>query len=140
MQRLEWTDKLSIGVERIDNQHRRMVQLANNLVTAMQTDVAEDILDTLFMELREYTQVHFQAEEQYMQDVGYPGLDAHRQTHEALKQQVRDYRQSLKDKKAVPPSDVLRFLKAWLVDHIIYEDMQIGRYVYDLPEIKGRFT
>lgn len=129
MKRLEWSNKLSLGVPHIDKQHQRLVQLSNNLVAAIQTGMAEDILEALFKELREYTMFHFQDEELYMNQVGFPELDAHTKSHESLKQQVKDYQNELLANRDVSPSDVLKFLKAWLVDHIIYEDLRISRYV-----------
>lgn len=129
MKRLEWSQKLSLGVPQIDKQHQRLVQLANNLVAAIQTDMADDILEALFKELREYTMFHFQDEELYMQEVGYPEHEAHAKIHAELKQQVRDYQQALVDNQNVSPDEVLVFLKGWLVDHIIYKDMEIARFV-----------
>lgn len=128
MKRLEWTNKLSLGVPHIDKQHQRLVQLSNNLVAAIQTGMAEDILEALFKELREYTMFHFQDEELYMNQVGFPELDTHTKTHENLKKQVKDYQNELMANRDVSPSEVLKFLKGWLVDHIIYEDLRIGRY------------
>lgn len=134
MKRLEWTNKLSLGVPHIDKQHQRLVQLANNLVAAIQTGMAEDILETLFRELREYTMFHFQDEELYMNQIGFPESEAHAKTHEALKKQVKEYQNKLMENRDVSPDSVLKFLKGWLVDHIIYKDLRIARFVAEQSE------
>ena len=134
MRKLEWSSGLSIGVPEIDSQHQRLVQLANNLVAAIQTNIAEDILETLFKELREYTLFHFQDEELYMHTIGYPEAASHAEQHEELKRQVKEYQQSILQKETISPEEVLKFLKDWLVDHIIYEDMKISRFLANQPQ------
>lgn len=134
MKRLVWSDRLSVGVDHIDSQHRCLMGLAGNLLDAIRTDSADDALEDLFGELTEYAATHFRDEELYMQEVGYPRADAHKKKHDTFKKQIADYRQALKANRDTQPSEVLKFLKGWLVDHIIYEDTQIARFANNKPE------
>ncbi|MDC0335835.1 bacteriohemerythrin [Pseudodesulfovibrio sp.] len=129
MKKIEWNSKLNLGVPQIDEQHRRLVQLANNLVSAIQTNVADDILEIIFKELQEYTVFHFRDEELYMHEAGYPDIEEHIRQHEDLKKKVADYQEDMRLDMDVSPSDVLEFLGDWLVEHIIYSDMKIARFV-----------
>lgn len=129
MKRIEWHPKLNIGVEQIDEQHKRLVQLANNLISAIQTGVAEDILEVICKELHEYTVFHFRDEELLMQEVGYPHLEQHQKKHREITDQVQAYLDALERDNNVPPQDVLDFMGDWLVEHIIYMDMKIGDHI-----------
>ena len=129
MKKLEWNKSLSLGVKQLDEEHQQLVALANNLVSAFRAGVAEDDLEAVFTELREYTVFHFRDEERYMQEIGFPGRGAHAARHKILKEQVKHYQRDLYKKSEVLPSEVLEFLRSWLIDHIIYEDMKISRFV-----------
>jgi hemerythrin len=129
MKKLEWSDKLNLGVEKIDNQHQELVKLANNLLSAIQSHEAREVLDLVFKELREYTVFHFRDEEQYMEEIGFPKRGEHMIKHRELKDQVKQYQRDIYQKSEVSPSEVLEFLRGWLVDHIIYRDMEIASYI-----------
>lgn len=134
MKRIAWSSKLNLGVEQIDDQHKRLVKLTNNLIGAIQSNMADDILGFIAQELREYTEFHFQDEERLMRDIGYPDLDDHAALHGALKERVTRYQESLEQGGAVPATEILSFLKDWLVNHIIYCDMKIGKYIREQKE------
>ena len=89
MKKLEWSDKLNLGVKQIDDQHQQLVHLANNLVLTIQTGETRDVLGKVFKELREYTVFHFRDEELYMEEIEYPERRAHAVTHRELKDQVK---------------------------------------------------
>lgn len=129
MKKLEWSDKLNLGVKQIDDQHQQLVYLANNLVRAIQTGETRDVLGKVFKELREYTVFHFRDEELYMEEIEYPERRAHAVTHMELKEQVKQYQRDMYKKSEVTPNEVLEFLRGWLVDHIIYKDMKIVNYI-----------
>ena len=129
MKKLAWSNELNLGVRQVDDQHKRLVQLANNLISAVQDGAAEEILDFVFKELREYTVFHFRDEEGFMEEIGFPGRAAHAARHRDLKAQVKQYQRSLYEKQDISPGEVLAFLRGWLVDHIIYDDMEIAKYM-----------
>lgn len=129
MKKLEWSDKLNLGVKQIDDQHQQLVHLANNLVLTIQTGETRDVLGKVFKELREYTVFHFRDEELYMEEIEYPERRAHAVTHRELKDQVKQYQRDIYKKSEVTPNEVLEFLRSWLVDHIIYKDMGIVNYI-----------
>jgi len=131
MKKLEWSDKLTLGVEQIDEQHQQLVQLANDLVSAVEAGYGEDVLDVVFKELREYTVFHFKEEELYMKEIEYPGRREHVVEHANLKEQVKQYQREMYAKKDVSPDEVVVFLRNWLVEHIILNDMEIAQYLKD---------
>jgi len=82
-----------------------------------------------FSKLREYTVYHFSDEECFMRSVGYPELKAHVLEHEELRRLVRFHQEMLTREKRVREKDIQQFLKRLLVDHVIYADLGVRRFV-----------
>lgn len=129
MKKLEWSPRLNLGIKQIDDQHKRLVKLTNNLMSAIQSGVADDLLVGFCMELVEYTEFHFRDEEMLMREVGYPHIDEHSTAHRTLEGKVREYHEAVSKGRHVSSAEVLEFLGSWLVDHIIYTDMKISEYI-----------
>ncbi len=129
MSKLEWNDILNLGVKQIDDQHRRLLQLANNLIAAVQRGEEQDIMDIFFKELREDTVFHFREKELYMDEIEYPERGKHAALHQALKGQVKQYQRDMHENKEISADEVLNFMRGWLVDHILYQDMKIAKYL-----------
>lgn len=119
---LEWNDNLRIGIDEIDDQHKALVVLLNQLHTAIHekhgTAACMEILDKLV----EYTRVHFTVEESLMRILGYPGYADHLEGHEKLIAQVVELQQKLQSGKANVSFELLHFLRGWLTHHIMETD------------------
>ncbi len=63
---IEWNDSLKIGIGIIDNQHKQLVKLTNELNDAMKSGKAKTVLSGIIASLAQYTVTHFTAEEQYL--------------------------------------------------------------------------
>jgi hemerythrin len=119
---MEWNDKLSVGIEEIDDQHKALVELLNQLHTAIHekhgTAACMEILDKLV----EYTRVHFTVEESLMRILSYPEYEDHHEEHDKLIRQVVELQQKLKSGKANISFELLHFLRGWLSHHILETD------------------
>ena len=113
-----WTDKYSVGIQEVDDQHKRLVELVNDLYEAMTAGRGSEVLGTVFNTLLAYTRTHFAEEEKLMQQCGFPGFSEHKQLHERLTQQVIDLGEQFREGKSSLTVHVATFLKDWLVKHI----------------------
>ncbi len=115
---------MSVGVPELDEDHRIIVALINQLAAAHDlndTQVVEAVLDRLTV----YVDEHFRREEAYMESVEFPGLQAHRHVHHALTEKVEQIRLDFfLGNDASVGANTLEFLKEWLSKHILVEDMQ----------------
>lgn len=68
----------------------------------------------ILAELTEYTVHHFAYEERLMEEVGYPGLDAHRESHRALVARVEDLNARFQAGRAQLTGELFAFLRSWL--------------------------
>ena len=117
---LVWQDDPNIGIEVIDNQHKRNVEMLNHLHVAqqgLQRLAVADVID----ELVDYTMSHFAFEEELMEEAGYPFGAAHKRVHEIFGKRVSDYR--LRFQAGEDVTDELRtMLSRWLFNHIRGDD------------------
>ncbi|PKN09207.1 MAG: hemerythrin [Deltaproteobacteria bacterium HGW-Deltaproteobacteria-8] len=120
---LIWSSKLETGIAEIDAQHRKLVDIGNRVIEAVQEKLGTLCVDEIVKELREYTVVHFQEEEARMESLHYPDCEAHHVEHERLKNQVKQWQREIYTKEMVDASEVLAFLRGWLIDHIMHSDM-----------------
>jgi len=119
---LQWKDDYNTGVTLMDQQHRRLVDLINQLFQCMKDGGDRMILTSVVDELASYTVTHFRAEENIMRKNNYPELVAHQKIHKNFIEKVGVYAGKLKSGERLSPADIYTFLKDWLISHIEKED------------------
>ena len=129
MKDLVWDDTLSVQVEEIDEDHRRLVGLFNILSHAVAEGDATDYIEAVLEELISCTVWHFRHEERLMLKYGYTGLEEHKAEHADLIESAKALQQKfLQEGKTVSTEDI-EFLEHWLTGHIFGADMQMGSYL-----------
>jgi len=129
MSELQWSDELSVGVDKIDDEHRVLIGIANELITAVRAGGDTAVVSDIINRLREYTVSHFNNEETLMRDVDYPELHAHLNAHARLKDGVKIYRRQIYEQSDVTANDILQFVKGWLLGHILQHDRDLARFI-----------
>ncbi|HYH18162.1 MAG TPA: bacteriohemerythrin [Azospirillum sp.] len=126
---IAWNDGMSVGIEDLDNDHRTLIDLINQVAAA---DSRRDRinLEAVLDELIDYTVFHFDKEEKHMERAGYPELAGHRAIHTALTRQVLDIRRRVvAGHQAELGDEVLDFLSRWLREHILRSDALYRPYL-----------
>ncbi len=123
---LDWNDTLSVNVPEMDNEHKKLISLVNELNDAMKSGKAKSEMDRIFGALASYTVSHFASEERYLQKVGYPDLAAQKAEHAALLKQVTDFKADYDAGKAMISVKLMGFLRDWVRNHIQKEDKKYG--------------
>ncbi len=122
----QWNEKLSVGVQKFDDQHKRLVQMVNELQEAMLASKGREASKKVLDQLVQYTVTHFKDEESAMAAAKFPGLAQHKIEHEKLCNQVLDYKKRVDGGDLSVTVELLKFLRGWLVDHITKTDMAYG--------------
>ncbi len=99
MSLITWSDQLTVGIEEIDQQHQKLVQLINGLHNHMLAGDASDIMNKVLDRVIEYTGFHFKTEEQLMLKYSYPDSEAHQHEHNELVDTAVGLQQKLKSGK-----------------------------------------
>ena len=127
---LEWSPDLSMGVEIIDDQHKRLVEYVNQLDEAR---IRRDrgAIAKVIEELVDYTVSHFAFEEVMMEEAGYRFLKAHKRVHATFIGHVGVFQQRFKSGEDVElvATDMQATLVKWLMKHIKCEDMDYSETV-----------
>lgn len=129
---MDWTRELETGIQKIDIQHRQIVDYINELDDAIQTGNTEGIRHVIEGVLN-YTVTHFEFEEELMQQAGFSGLKAHQQTHEFFMRKVAVLRGRFQEGENVSQM-LLSMLKGWIVSHIKGEDRD---YIEAVKRVAG---
>lgn len=133
MDHIVWDERLTIQVEPIDTQHRRLVDLMNHLIDIQGQATSDDDIVDILGSLTNYLGDHFETEEQLMIDHGYPELESHREEHQAFVTQTAYFIATFRERGVSLKRDIFLFLKEWLVAHIVKTDAAFGAFLKNKP-------
>lgn len=121
---MSWSETLSLGDPEIDEQHRTLFALLNGLYNSLLDGSARQRQSLLFSDLTAYTRLHFQNEERYFEQFGYPELEAHARAHKELTDRLSVFRRRYEAGEADLTLELLRFLGDWIIGHVMQMDMR----------------
>lgn len=121
-----WNNKFATGVESIDNDHRKLIGMINELYTAMSKGEGRTVLHSVVCQMVDYSKLHFRREEQIMKQIDYPFFEKHEMMHDAFIARVVTFMQKLEEGKDSISIEIVAFLREWLSDHILKADMQLA--------------
>lgn len=128
---VRWAELYSVGIAQIDEQHKRLIGLLNELWRAMMEGHGRDQLGRTLEALIQYTLTHFEFEEDLMREHHYPGLEAHRLQHEKLAGQVRAMQTDFLEGHGTTPRELMLFLQGWIVRHIVASDKKYAPHLHE---------
>ncbi len=129
MKDIAWGKILSVEVDEIDEDHRKLVNIFNILNHAVTEGESPDYLAAVLEELVNCTVWHFSHEERLMLKYSYQGMEQHKAIHRELVKSVKDLQQRiLKADKPMVDEDI-EYLERWLTEHILTDDMRLGSYL-----------
>jgi hemerythrin len=124
-----WSKDYSVGVERFDDEHKKLFGMMNNLHDAMREGRGKSVMADVLKELVDYTHYHFQHEEKVMKEHFYPQLAAHQQAHKDLTDRVIEYQEQYESGKRMLSVEMVEFLVDWLKKHIAGVDKQYTEFL-----------
>ncbi|MBF0354009.1 MAG: hemerythrin family protein [Alphaproteobacteria bacterium] len=113
---VKWTEDLAVGVDVLDNDHRRLVILMNKVIAAFYAGVGSRMVNAAMDELEAYTREHFTREEEMIEGKGYAELESHKEQHGKLIAELARLRAVKSGTEVIP------LLYDWLVTHIMKTD------------------
>ncbi|MBF0516182.1 MAG: hemerythrin family protein [Nitrospirae bacterium] len=124
-----WSGDLCVGHDVIDAQHKKLVDIINNLFDAINAKQTGNVLDGIFAELIDYTNFHFGDEERFMEECNYPVLADHKHEHSELVKKVLYHKEQFIGNKKMFEMKLMNFLKDWLIEHIYHSDKKFHAYL-----------
>ena len=123
-----WGPEYSVGVKQMDEQHIKMIHMANTLHEAILNGDGDSVLGMIFSGLVSYTATHFRDEEKLMAAYGYPDLALHKKEHVRLVNQVMELKRKFESGQNKISLEVKDFIRDWVNYHIQGEDNAYGIY------------
>ncbi len=119
---INWSEKLSTQIQSVDEQHKKLIALINELHDAMRAGQGKEVLGRTLNELVDYTVYHFKYEEDIMKRTGYSDGINHINEHKNLTNTAIELRDKYNQGIYSITIDTMNFLKDWLNNHIQQTD------------------
>jgi hemerythrin-like metal-binding protein len=121
MSLIPWKSEFELGIEEIDEQHKKVLAIINKLYDLFNEKKLDDqvAIDSIIKELADYAIYHFQTEENYFKIYGYEQAQGHIEVHNQYRAKIEDWRKRYDENK--DPAiffEISNFLQDWWTWHI----------------------
>jgi hemerythrin len=130
-----WKEKYKVGVDLIDEQHKELFNRLSNFIQIVQNETnwdekIETVKETLTF-MQDYVVFHFDAEEDFQEESGYPNIEEHKKIHADFKEGINNY-VKIFEKDGFTEEKIQELsakLMTWLIMHVGRTDQEIGKYI-----------
>lgn len=117
-----WSPDLSVGVDRLDADHRQLVGTINDVFDALLQGNSSLATHKALEDLNGYVREHFSREEAWLCENASPGYETHRKEHQALCEHIRRLQDMHEQYDQESTIELLVVLRDWLLGHIMNSD------------------
>ncbi len=134
----EWSQKYSVDVPYIDDQHKQLLAIIDNFNDEYANDKTIAGLSRICTKLIKYAECHFRDEEELMSRTPYPldKIAQHKKMHEKLVEDIFKINEELVSDVRRAPEAMKSFLENWLLAHILSADKDYQSFVKHLPDFQ----
>ncbi len=132
MNSFEWSSAYLTGILNVDNQHKRLVELVNQMGDGLSENTLDQpMLTSIFHSLSNYAIYHFEEEEQLMVDKGVDNrhIKTHEKQHKNFIENVTYLFQEASISNHAQMESILDFLVHWLAYHILGIDKLMAKQI-----------
>lgn len=126
---LAWNQRYNIGVEIIDNEHKKLISILNKLFDlGLQEEKSQWVCQEAVKYFKDHALQHFADEEAYMASIAYEGLELHRRIHNNFREVTLPALENELVQADYSEDAVNHFLgvcAGWLLGHTMIEDHAI---------------
>ncbi len=141
---ISWSASYSMGIKIIDDQHKGLLNLVNELFSHSTGNEAEEMayFKEVIHQVVEYVKYHFQAEEKLMIATKFSGYAAHKKVHDAFTLEIIKSVKDFESGKRLVLEKYAYYLKDWILTHIAVMDIQYAAYFRKIATRKadGKLT
>ncbi len=121
---IPWRGSFNTNIVEIDDQHKKLVALINELYKAYIEKQQKKIIEKVIDELINYTVYHFEIEENYFKQFEYENTEEHIKEHQEFVKSVESFKHKFGKNERVLTTEMLLFLQKWITGHILGSDMK----------------
>ncbi len=120
---LKWNSGYSVGIEAIDVQHRKLLEVINSLCSIIEDPDLQKVVPVL-RDLVLFTREHFQTEESLLKKNNYPYYSEHKHEHDHFIAKVILFLKEHSENKNNLSKEIFIFLKEWFDHHLLIADQK----------------
>jgi len=126
-----WQDSYSVGVKVLDEDHKKLIGIVNELHDGILAGKSREALGPVLDRLVQYTKTHFGREEDYFTKTKYPEAAAHKREHDELLKRAGELQQRYNEGATSMLSlETMGLLKGWLSHHISGNDKAYSAHLH----------
>ncbi|MBU1100800.1 MAG: bacteriohemerythrin [Bacteroidetes bacterium] len=129
MSTITWRDTYSVGIQKIDDQHKELISIINEIYDAHHQGTSQTVIIDTLEKLVDYTIYHFSMEEDLFVQCNYPKKDDHMSEHKEFVGKIADLKQEGRKGNLLLSLKTIDFLKDWTINHILGTDMEFGAFL-----------
>ena len=129
MSAFTWKEAYSVGIETIDDQHKKWISIINDLYVAHRQGTSQVIINDVISNLLDYTQYHFSEEESLMEKLSYSVHKEHNEEHQDFIRQVSSLKNESSKGNLLLSLKTIDLLKDWTITHILGTDREFGDFL-----------
>jgi hemerythrin len=128
---VEWDDSMSIGLYLIDEQHRELVVLINNVADAIERNASQTEISRFIRRFYNYTITHFQTEESLMDHATYPEYFTQVKEHLDCSMKAIEFHRRFVHDHDFDLKEFLDYIVSWFVKHTTGIDQTLAKHLLD---------
>ncbi len=125
MKKIQWHDSFSVGIKKIDNQHKKLFSLLNELIVASETGQEAEVLGRVLDDLVSYTDYHFKTEEPFFRI--HPQQKKHVSIHRGFIENAQQMVSVFHEGAENTGETTIHYLKNWILNHVLETDINFFR-------------
>ena len=124
---IKWKKEYEIGVTKLDNQHKKIIEIVNEVIKQQFTPANENEIEEILNGLQDYIREHFKTEEEYMLKHQYSGYEEQRNEHNRFTDRLFDAQKEYTKNGRVTSVNILNFIWDWFSRHILIVDKRLSK-------------
>lgn len=126
---LEWHESFNIGISEVDDEHKKLIEMLNNVYSLIKKNEPRDSVLKSITNLIDFTKYHFLNEEMWMVKNKYPEYSLHKAVHHKLLSDLEGYLRKINQENFLQKSEeIIVFIKSWWMTHVLDNDSNLGHF------------
>jgi hemerythrin len=128
MEKVFWKEEYSVGVEKLDQQHRQILEIVDKMTRQAGTSTDPKIISEALTAMLQYARQHFTTEEELMAEHDYPETEQQKRQHSYFLKRTAELSIRAMEAKQSTAIEIMEFLGNWWLIHILKWDMKYKEF------------
>ncbi len=125
----QWKDKYTVNITVIDEQHKKFLNIINELKLIINSNSCEEKVSEIFFKLAYLIDHYFIKEEIYFNDLKYPNFEQHKAAHNQFVERIIQFQKDVENNKPKLCLEIYQYLEKWFDEHILKYDKEAVEYL-----------